>query len=215
MRRARELWWALGLSAVAIALWIAAVPSAQRAPGAAIGHALGIAGLALMLATEILYSIRKRSHGRAWGPMQAWLRAHVITGIVGPVLVGLHTAGHLHGVAGWAAIATAIVVASGFTGRYLYTAIPRAADGAELSTRELDAQMSNAELRLSAADLGGRARRRAERDAARLRRRASGAAAMRRLLSAWHTVHVPFTLAMFTLAVIHVVVAIYYGAGMR
>jgi hypothetical protein len=206
MRRAPEL-----IAAVAIMIALGAAWWLAR-PGT---YVLGIAGVALMLATEVLYSIRKRAKDRAWGQMQLWLRAHIVTGLVGPFLIALHSAGHLHGVGGWAGIATAIVVGSGFTGRYLYTAIPRAPGGGELSPGEIEAQLSGAELRLSGADLGARARRRLTAEAARLRRRAIAADAMRRLLSGWHTIHVPLSLAMFALVVIHVVVAIYYGAGMR
>ena len=52
-------------------------------------------------------------------------------------------------------------------------------------------------------------------DTRRLQRRATAADAMRKLLAGWHTIHVPLSLAMFTLVVIHVAIAVYYGAGMR
>jgi hypothetical protein len=212
VRRAPELWLSLALMVAAVGgyLVIGPVP-----PGSHLGHALGITGAVLMLATEVLYTIRKRAKDRAWGPMARWLRIHIVTGLVGPLLVGLHAAGHWHGVGGWAAIATAVVVASGFTGRYLYTAIPRAPSGTPLTGHEIDAALSNAELRLTSADLGARARRRITAESARLRRRSGRLEMTRRLLARWHTFHVPLTLALFTLVVIHVVVALYYGAGMH
>ncbi|HSN26488.1 MAG TPA: hypothetical protein VLT45_09385 [Kofleriaceae bacterium] len=214
MRRAPELIVAAVLVAAITALYVLARPS-TLSPGSSIGHALGIVGVLLMLATEVLYSIRKRARDRAWGPMSIWLRVHIVCGIVGPFLIALHTTGHLHGAGGWAAIATAVVVASGFTGRYLYTAIPRAAGGNELTPVEIEAALSNAELRLSSADLVGRARKRLDRDAARLRRRSRTAARMRRLLSGWHTIHVPLSLALFTLVAIHIAISLFFGAGMR
>ena len=214
MRRAPELLVAAALIAAITAIYVLAHPS-TLSPGGSIGHALGIAGVLLMLATEVLYSIRKRARDRAWGPMSIWLRVHIVCGIVGPYLVALHTAGHLHGAGGWAAIATAVVVASGFTGRYLYTAIPRARSGIELTPVEIEAQLSNAEMRLSSADLVGRARKRVDRETARLRRRSRAAARMRRLLSGWHTIHVPLSLALFTLIVIHIAISLYFGAGMH
>jgi len=211
MRRAPELVIAALVCAAITAAYVLAVPRGEGAPGALVGHGLGIAGVVLMLATEVLYSIRKRARDRAWGPMRTWLRAHIVTGLVGPYLIALHTAGHLHGAGGWAAIATAVVVVSGFTGRYLYTAIPRAPGGAELSPDEIDARLSDAELRLSGADLGRRARRRLTVETRRLRRRDL----TRRLLARWHTFHVPLSLALFTLVVIHVAIAIFFGAGMH
>lgn len=214
MRRAPELVIAALLIAAIAAIYVLGHPS-STSPGGSIGHALGIAGVVLMLATEVLYTIRKRARDRAWGRMSIWLRAHIVTGIVGPFLIALHTAGHLHGAGGWAAIATAVVVASGFTGRYLYTAIPRGPSGIELTPVEIDAQLSNAELRLSSADLVGRARKRLDRETARLRRRSRMTATMRRLLSGWHTIHVPLTLALFTLVVIHIAISLFFGAGMH
>ncbi len=215
MRRAPELLVSLAIIAVLTAIYVVAVPASARASGGILGLALGIAGVTLMVATEVLYSIRKRSRDRAWGRMSVWLRLHIVTGLVGPYLIVLHAAGHLHGPGGWAAIGTAIVVGSGFTGRYLYTAIPRAPTGSELSPREIEAELSSAELRLSGADLGARARKKLTRETTRLRRRAGAAATMRRLLSGWHAIHVPLTLAMFTLVVIHIAIALYYGAGMH
>lgn len=212
MRRAPELWWALALM---LALGGGYLLTGPVPPGSHLGHALGISGAVLMLATEVLYTIRKRAKDRAWGPMARWLRLHIVTGLVGPFLVGLHAAGHWHGAGGWAAIATATVVASGFTGRYLYTAIPRATSGTPLSRDEIDAALSNAELRLTSAELGARARRQLTSEAARLRRRARRLERTRRLLARWHMFHVPLSLALFTLVVIHVAIALYYGAGMR
>ena len=123
MRRAPELIFALVTVVGAIALYAGVLRGHATAPGAAIGHALGIAGFAMMIFTELAYSLRKRSHQARWGPMQTWLRVHIYTGIVGPTLVVLHTTLKFSGLAGWTAIAVGIVVASGFVGRYLYTLV--------------------------------------------------------------------------------------------
>jgi len=48
------------------------------------GHSLGILGFVLMLMTETLYTLRKRSRKAHWGRMAAWLDFHIVTGIVGP-----------------------------------------------------------------------------------------------------------------------------------
>jgi hypothetical protein len=49
-------------------------------------------------------------------------------------MVFLHTSWKFNGLAGAATLLTTIVVISGFIGRYIYTRIPRTADGIELDT---------------------------------------------------------------------------------
>jgi hypothetical protein len=124
----------LGLSGVYVVYELLAEPSG----GHPFGHGLGIVGTLLMLSTETLYSLRKRT---AWlrraGPVRYWLSAHIFTGIVGPFLVLTHTAFEFRGLAGITMLLTALVVASGFLGRYLYTAIPRSLAGVESSSTDL------------------------------------------------------------------------------
>ncbi len=132
MRRAPELAVAAAVVATIGGGYLALGSPAALEPGRPLGHLLGVVGFALMLATETLYSIRKRVRGRAWGPMRTWLRAHIVTGIVGPFLVLLHTRARLDGLAGWTTAAVVAVVVSGFVGRYLYTALPRDVEGEEL-----------------------------------------------------------------------------------
>jgi hypothetical protein len=98
---------------------------------------MGIVGFTLMLMTETLYTLRKRSHSARWGKMASWLQFHIFTGLVGPYLVLLHSAWKFGGLAGIVMILTLVVVASGFIGRYIYTAIPRSLSGEELSLDEL------------------------------------------------------------------------------
>lgn len=131
MRRAPALSWALVAVIAITALYVGVAPAPTTAPGALVGHGLGVLGFLLLLATETLYSVRKRVRGRAWGPMRTWLRVHIFTGVVGSYLILLHGTWVLTGLAGWTMLATLVVVASGFVGRYLYTARPRTADGDE------------------------------------------------------------------------------------
>lgn len=208
MRTAPELVWALATVVGSTALvWLFGGPRIE--PGALVGHTLGIVGFTLMLATEVAYSVRKRVPNRAWGPMRTWLRVHIFTGIVGPWLVFLHVGWRFGGLAGWALLAMATVVASGFVGRYFYTALPRGADGTELTLAELDGRLAAAELAMDASP-GAHARSIA--DVQRLRSQVDSAPSMRRFLAVWHTVHVPLGLAMFAMAAVHVGAAIYYTA---
>lgn len=130
MQDKRELWLAL-LTIVLTSVGYFLFVSWQGIPAASgfFGHSLGVVGFILMLSTETLYSLRKRAIRRPWGKLRTWLRAHIFSGIVGPYLVFLHSAWAFRGLAGVVLLMTAIVVISGFIGRYIYTAVPRTADG--------------------------------------------------------------------------------------
>jgi hypothetical protein len=138
---------AMALIALGYGLAIAGL-DLDPAAGGLLGHGLGIAGFILMLLTETLYSLRKRSRRARWGRTSSWLRFHIFTGLVGPFMVLLHAAWRYNGLAGVVMLLTVIVVASGFVGRYIYTAVPRTADGAEFAAAELEAQIAAAEADL-------------------------------------------------------------------
>ncbi len=134
MLRGRELWLA-ALAAIVIGGIYGAVVYLTRAiPPAAdfFGHALGIIGFLMMLMTETLYSLRKRSRSARWGRMSSWLEFHIFTGLVGPFMVLLHTSWKFNGLAGVTTLFTVVIVISGFVGRYIYTRIPRSLDGLEI-----------------------------------------------------------------------------------
>ncbi|MCZ2126213.1 MAG: hypothetical protein LC099_00375 [Anaerolineales bacterium] len=151
------------------------------AAGELFGHTLGIVGFILMLLTETLYSIRKRSRKASLGRLSTWLKTHIYMGIVGPFMVLLHTSWKFNGIAGATTLLTIIIVVSGFIGRYVYTRIPRALDGAEI-----DSALSPEALKRA-----------------------------RRLLSLWHTVHIPIGIALFIAAFVHVGGALYYATFLK
>ena len=126
-----ELWLAFvscvivgGVYALVV-LWTREIPAA----GDLFGHALGIFGFILMLMTETLYSLRKRSRSASLGRMSTWLKFHIYMGLVGPFMVLLHTSWKFNGLAGATTLLTVIIVLSGFIGRYIFTRIPRTMDG--------------------------------------------------------------------------------------
>ena len=148
MRKTYELYFALaGVIGVTLVYLPFARNGLPRASGL-VGHGIGILGFILMLATETLYSLRKRMRGQALGRMSTWLQFHIVTGIVGPYMVLLHTSWKFSGLAGVVMLLTIIIVVSGFIGRYIYTAIPRTADGAEVALDDLQAQIAQADARL-------------------------------------------------------------------
>lgn len=117
------------------------------------GHSIGVLGFALMLMTEVLYSLRKRSNRARWGRMSDWLEFHIFTGLVGPFLVLLHPGWQFKGLAGVLSLLTLLIVVSGFIGRYIYTAVPRTADGVEIDLEELERQAAAVEAELEVLSL--------------------------------------------------------------
>lgn len=150
MRQNVELGAALVVIVLLTAVYVAVSGSGSPGPGTLLGHWIGIVGFLLMLMTESLYSLRKQSRHIRWGRMQTWLSAHIFTGIVGPYMVFLHTGFQFAGVAGLAMWGTAVVVASGFVGRYVYTTLPRTPAGAEMGASQLEDALHQVEARLDA-----------------------------------------------------------------
>lgn len=186
-KRHSEIWYALLAIAAITAVYLFAYSQAQAFPKASglVGHGIGIVGFLLMLMTETLYSIRKRRDEASWGSMQAWLRFHVFTGLVGPYMVFLHAAMRFQGLAGIAMLLTVIVVLSGVIGRYVYTRIPRSPeDGAAAGVPAPD----ESEARL---------------------------AARRRALATWYSLHVPLTWVLFGTAFVHMIAALFYATLQR
>lgn len=165
LRALGELIVAALVITVANLVYLSLTGGAQTA-GQAIPHAFGVVGVVLMLWAEIGHSLRRRSHGRATVPARVSLSAHVVAGLVGPVLVLLHASRQLGGLAGVVTVMAFGVVASGLVGRFVYPAT-RARTGA------------------------------------------------RPIVAAWHLVHVPLATATLALALVHVVAALYFGAGVR
>jgi hypothetical protein len=143
----RELWYAFTVMIFISIIYLIAVLFTGGIPGASdlFGHSLGILGFILMLMTETLYSLRKRSRSARWGRMASWLQIHIFTGLVGPFLVLLHTSWKFNGLAGLVTLFTLIIVISGFIGRYIYTAVPRTADGIVIEADVIQAQIHEAQ----------------------------------------------------------------------
>lgn len=114
------------------------------------GHSIGIVGFIMMVMTETLYSMRKRSRRAQWGKMASWLQFHIFTGIVGSYMVLLHPGMQFKGLAGVLSLLTVLIVISGFVGRYIYTAIPRTVDGAEVDSSELESRLARLKNALGA-----------------------------------------------------------------
>lgn len=108
-------------------------------PSGTRGHALGIVGSVMMI-FMLFYSLRKRIRMfSSLGRLRHWLNVHIYFGIIGPILVLLHTSFKVQGlvkVSFWSMVAVAL---SGVFGRYLYLQIPRDVQGESLSLQDLQA----------------------------------------------------------------------------
>ena len=134
LRGNKELWAAFIVMVMITAVYGGVVYFMREIPPASelFGHGIGIVGFILMLLTETLYSLRKRTRSVKWGRMSTWLQLHIFTGLVGPYMVLLHTSWKFNGLAGATTLLTIIIVVSGFIGRYIFTRIPRTLDGLEI-----------------------------------------------------------------------------------
>jgi hypothetical protein len=139
----RELWLSFIAIITITLLYLFVVITFGAIPGAGdlFGHGIGIIGFILMLLTEFLYTIRKRSRSARWGRMSSWLQFHIFTGLVGPYMVLLHSSWKFNGLAGLILLLTVIMVLSGILGRYIYTSVPRDADGIAIEASQLEQEI--------------------------------------------------------------------------
>jgi hypothetical protein len=133
-------------------------------PSGPVGQTLGVVGTALMI-VPFAYMARKRMRrpgnaGAGIASARTWLEVHLFAGIVGPVLVTLHTSFKFNGIISAAYWSMVIVVLSGFVGRYLYVRIPRSIRGVELTAADVDAQANALRDELDASAVGEAVRRR-------------------------------------------------------
>lgn len=102
------------------------------------GYALGIIGGGMMLLL-ILYPVRKKARFmRNWGAVKYWFWAHMVMGILGPVIVVFHSNFTLGSTNSRVVLFTTILVAgSGLVGRYIYTKVHYGLYGRQMTLKEL------------------------------------------------------------------------------
>ncbi len=117
-------------------------------PNKGIWYMLGWTG-SLMMVVMMLYSVRKRvSSMNSFGSLRHWLSGHMFMGILGPILVTLHTTFKLNGIITtgfWCMITTMVF---GIVGRYIYIQVPRSITGAELGVQDIDRIVENLNAQL-------------------------------------------------------------------
>ena len=119
-------------------------------PSGYIGQSAGILAFTIFVFLW-LYPLRKKFKALAWtGSVGKWLDVHVTAALTLPLLLAIHAAWRFDGVIGLGYTAILLVCASGVVGRYLYSHIPRARSGVELSRDEVAAQRGGLVDRIAA-----------------------------------------------------------------
>ncbi len=156
-----------GAAAVSVAVtgWdYYAAPQAERVfrsdhadlkPSGTVGHGLGIVGATMIVVGIAMYSTRKRVRA-LWGlgKLSRWLEVHMFLCLLGPTLVIYHTTFKAGGIAAISLWTMLSVMASGLVGRFLYVLIPRNVKGAELDSREIDAEFDRQREALASLEVG-------------------------------------------------------------
>ena len=175
--------------AVAAGWWVEAfLSSGKPSPFAHTkqGHLLGWLGLGITLLVFV-YPIKKRaSQNRRWP--RDWFRMHMVAGVMGPLVILLHSGAHLHAlVPVLALIAMAVVTVSGIVGQGVHY----------LALRTLnDRRRQLHDQGLSADEIDVLLHR---------------MAAQEKAFRLWQSIHAPMTLMFLVLTAMHVVGAIYFG----
>lgn len=226
MRRlTAELAAGLLTSALATAAFIAWRVEGERWAGTLPGHTLGVVGIMLMLWAGFAYSWRKRQLTPGAQPMRSAMQTHIVAGLVGPFLVILHSGFAFRGLAGVLSFMMVLVVASGVIGRALMSAIPATiALSDPVRSALLDAELARLETseaqhaREHPGDRDGleawRQRIVSVRHAQELQRsqwtQSGSGNSARRLVSAWWFLHVPVSVALWVVAVAHIIASVYF-----
>lgn len=138
-RRLLKPEWLMLIATAALLAWGYSFPTEQYiTPQTGAGYALGIIGGSAMLLL-LVYPLRKRVRALAFlGTTKHWFQAHMVLGVVGPVLVLFHSNFSLGATNSNVALACMLVVSgSGLFGRYFYTRIHHGLHGRRASLAEL------------------------------------------------------------------------------
>jgi hypothetical protein len=211
-----------------------------RFPGTLVGSALAIVGSALMI-VPLAYSVAKRLFKVRGSALRAFLAVHIYAGLVGAILVILHTGHKFDNPVGvLLTTMTLIVVLSGFVGRYLLRACSRTLGEKRTERDRLELLLETTHVQLAtvvndperaargrapgilAAVFPFTARDAAVRQALKEVRGLAGAGAvldasialherMQAWFRLWMRFHLGLTTILYLLLVVHVLLVSYYG----
>lgn len=116
------------------------------------GHGIGVAGTALILLNLTFMARRRLASMRRFGALRLWMNMHVVTGLLGPLIVVFHTAFEPRTAIAMIALgAIALLVLTGILGRFIYAMIPHTVSGAEMGKDELERRLAEARAQLDSA----------------------------------------------------------------
>jgi len=150
------------------------------------GHLVGWVGLAVTMLV-LVYSLRKR-YGLKLGTPKLWFQVHLVAGVVGPLLILVHSGAHFHAlVPALAMAAMAVVVISGVIGQVIHL----------LAVRTLNRQRRQFIEEGLAPDV--------------IDARLDELASQEELFRYWRAIHAPLTITFAVLVVLHVLGALFFG----
>ncbi len=150
------------------------------------GHFMGWLGLGVILLV-FAYPLKKRLvPNRRWP--RGWFRVHLVAGVIGPLLILLHSGVHLHAlVPSLALAAMAVVAVSGIVGQGVHYLALKALNDRRRQLHDQGLSMDEVEVRLH--------RMAAQEEAFRV----------------WQSIHAPMTVMFVVLTAVHVLGALYFG----
>lgn len=107
-------------------------------PGGTIGYWLGVTGSVMMLIL-LSYPLRKYMRfARNWGNIKGWFWLHIILGVLGPLLILLHSNFQTGSINAAVALYSMLLVAgSGVAGRFIFQRINRGLQGEQVSRQDM------------------------------------------------------------------------------
>lgn len=116
------------------------------------GHGIGVGGTALILLNLTFMARRRLKAMRRFGALRLWMNMHVVTGLLGPLIVVFHTAFEPRTAVAMIALGSiGLLVLTGILGRFIYAMIPHTVSGAEMGKDELEQRLAEARAQLASA----------------------------------------------------------------
>jgi hypothetical protein len=141
----KEMAMAIGLCVLFAALFIAGramYDDRYYTPEEGLGYWLGLVGGVMMLLAFVYTAFKYVSKLRTRAVMKHWLTIHIFFGLVGPILIMVHSTFHFGSLNGGVAFfAMVLVVLSGIMGRFLYSKTHYGLGGRKARVKDLQVML--------------------------------------------------------------------------
>ncbi len=150
------------------------------------GHTVGWGGLAVMLLVFV-YPLRKRtSPARRWP--RGWFQVHMVAGVLGPLLIFIHSGTHYHALVPiLAMLSMVVVVLSGIIGQVVHAFTLRALNDRRHQLQHQGLPDSDIDMQLH------------------------GMASQEEAFRLWQAIHAPVTLMFLVFTLLHVAGALFFA----